>query len=160
MTESTSIDGSVSFAADGTPYEAGLSTPAQTVFAHRGFPEGRAGLALTSPTTFLNPDADKPWLTIDPRTGALYVAYVGRASESQLQSSQLLQRPADGGKTWAAPTRLNASPIDGKGAVQIPSGRSWLGEYVGIASTDQYAYALWIATDGQGTQADMVRIQR
>ncbi len=67
----------------------------------------------------------------------------------------------DGGKGWTAPRQLNEQPIEGRKAVQIPSGRSRLGEYVGMASTERYAYPLWIDTQGtDGTQANTVRIER
>jgi len=67
----------------------------------------------------------------------------------------------DGGKGWTAPRQLNEQPIEGKKAVQVPSGQSRLGEYVGMASTDRYAYPLWIDTQGTGgTQANTVRIER
>ncbi|GEM_PF-4848909 len=61
----------------------------------------------------------------------------------------------DGAKTWAAPKRLNASPIAGKDFVRI-QGDSRPGEYIGVASTDHAAFPIWI----DGTRADTVRVER
>lgn len=61
----------------------------------------------------------------------------------------------DGGATWTAPRRLNPQPIRGEQFVHI-QGMSRPGDYIGIASTDQDAYPVWIA----GTAAYSVRIAR
>lgn len=66
----------------------------------------------------------------------------------------------DGGRSFSAPTRLNEAPIVGSRFVRI-RGVSRPGEYIGAASTDACAHAIWVDTQGEvGTQALMARIER
>ncbi|MCK4471623.1 MAG: exo-alpha-sialidase, partial [Anaerolineae bacterium] len=66
----------------------------------------------------------------------------------------------DGGQTFSPPLRLNEEPIVGARFVRIKA-VSTLGDYIGMASTDEYAYPIWIDTRGEeGTQAYTVRIER
>ncbi|MBS0419688.1 MAG: exo-alpha-sialidase [Proteobacteria bacterium] len=49
---------------------------------------------------------DKEWITVDPRTGTVYVTWTSFGpSDSPIQVS----RSDDGGKTWSAPTVVNPS---------------------------------------------------
>jgi hypothetical protein len=61
----------------------------------------------------------------------------------------------DGGQSWAQPKKLNGQPIMGQEFVQF-QGYSMAGQFIGTASTDKYAYPVWI----EGTQARTTRIQR
>jgi len=66
----------------------------------------------------------------------------------------------DGGQTFSVPLRLNEVPIRGERFVQV-MGMSLAGYRLGMASTDEFAYPLWIETQGEeGTQAFTVRIGR
>ncbi len=66
----------------------------------------------------------------------------------------------DGGQTFSPPLRLNEEPIVGARFVRTQA-VSRPGEYIGMASTDKYAYPIWIDTQGEeGTQAYTVRIER
>jgi hypothetical protein len=66
----------------------------------------------------------------------------------------------DGGQTFHAPIKLNDAPVIGSRFVRT-RGMSRPGEYMGMASTDDYAYPVWIDTQGaEGTQAYTVRIER
>ena len=56
--------------------------------------------------------------------------------------------------------RLDDAPIVGARFVRF-DGYSRPGEYLGMASTDRYAYPIWIDTQGDaGTQAAMARVER
>jgi hypothetical protein len=66
----------------------------------------------------------------------------------------------DGGRSFSAPTRLNGAPIAGARFVRV-RGVSRPGEYIGAASTNTHAYAIWVDAQGEaGTQALMARIER
>ena len=66
----------------------------------------------------------------------------------------------DSGQSFSSPLRLNEQPIRGSRFVQT-DGISRPGEYIGMASTNRYAYPIWIDTQGQdGTQAYTVCIER
>lgn len=66
----------------------------------------------------------------------------------------------DGGQTFSSPVKLNDSPISGSRFVRT-QGFSRSGEYIGMASTDEYAYPIWIHTLGEdGSQAFTVQIER
>jgi hypothetical protein len=66
----------------------------------------------------------------------------------------------DGGQTFSEPVQLNEEPIRGERFLRL-NGSSVAGLRFGMASTDEYAYPVWIETQGQdGTQAYTVRIER
>jgi hypothetical protein len=66
----------------------------------------------------------------------------------------------DGGETFLTPIKLNDRPIVASRFVRV-RGISKPGEYMGMASTNEYAYPIWIDThSGEGTQAYMVQIER
>ena len=66
----------------------------------------------------------------------------------------------DDGHTFYEPIKLNTHPIIGARFVRT-LGSSRPGEYMGMASTNEYAYPIWIDTQGEeGTQAYTVQIKR
>ena len=66
----------------------------------------------------------------------------------------------DGGQSFSRPLQLNERPIDGQRFVRL-FGRSSAAYLIAVASTDEYAYPIWIDTQGgEGTQAITVRIAR
>lgn len=67
---------------------------------------------------------------------------------------------ADGGRTFSAPARLAEQPVVGARFLRTQA-RSRPGEYLGMASTDRYAYPIWIATEETGgPYAAMARVER
>lgn len=66
----------------------------------------------------------------------------------------------DKGQTFSEPLKINEQPILGERFVRT-RGSSRPGEYIGMASTDEFAYPIWIDTQGEeGTQAYTVQIRR
>ena len=100
LTMEASIDGTVALAPDGTLYEAGLEyVPESTAFFHHGLPEAAGG--ATSEALFAGTPADKPWLSIDGRTGAIAVPYDLLTPDLANAQAAVLERSTDLGKTWA-----------------------------------------------------------
>lgn len=66
----------------------------------------------------------------------------------------------DGGQTFSHPIQLNEHPIRGEDFMRI-GGVSQAGSHIAIASTNQYAYPIWIGTPGESkTQIFTVQISR
>lgn len=66
----------------------------------------------------------------------------------------------DGGQTFSVPLRLNETRVRGERFVRV-GGNSVAAVRLGMASTDAYAYPVWIETQGEdGTQAFTVRVER
>ena len=66
----------------------------------------------------------------------------------------------DGGQTFSHPIQLNDDPIRGEDFMRI-GGASQAGSHIAIASTDQYAYPIWIETpETSKTQIFTVQISR
>jgi hypothetical protein len=66
----------------------------------------------------------------------------------------------DNGRTFSQPLQLNKAPIEGEGFVRL-YGHSRMGSQLDIASTNEYAYPIWIqAQRGGAVQAVMVQITR
>ena len=66
----------------------------------------------------------------------------------------------DGGRTFSEPIQVNGNPVQGESLARF-EGRSNPGTHLAIASSNEAAYPLWIATPGQGkTQATTMRITR
>jgi hypothetical protein len=66
----------------------------------------------------------------------------------------------DGGKNFSSAIKLNDQPIWGQRFTRS-QGYSKPGEYIGMASATDYAYPIWIDTQGdEGTQASTVQIKR
>jgi hypothetical protein len=66
----------------------------------------------------------------------------------------------DGGQTFSQPHQLNEAPIQGERFARF-GGSSFAGTHLGMASTAEFAYPVWIATAGaEGTQAYTARIER
>lgn len=65
----------------------------------------------------------------------------------------------DDGRSFSQPLKLNETAVVGEQFIQA-GGLSQPGTHMSMASTDATAYPLWIATEGAGTQAMTVRIER
>ncbi len=65
----------------------------------------------------------------------------------------------DGGMSFSKPTRLNPAPVVGE-RVTRRFGSSLFGDYIGMASTVQYAYPVWIDADQVGSRVVMTKIER
>lgn len=66
----------------------------------------------------------------------------------------------DGGETFSEPRRLNDAPIDGGRFVRL-NGYSFPFTHLAVASTDDYAYPIWVDTPGdEGSQLFVRRIAR
>ncbi len=66
----------------------------------------------------------------------------------------------DGGSTFSRPVQLNEGPIRGDSFIQIDGG-SQVGSHIAVASSDSYAYPIWIGTpQTEKTQAYTVQIKR
>jgi hypothetical protein len=66
----------------------------------------------------------------------------------------------DGGQTFAEPTQLNQAPIRGEDFPRF-SALLLTKSYLSLASSDTYAYALWLGTPEAGrTQIYLVKIER
>jgi hypothetical protein len=88
------------------------------------------------------PFEDKPWIVADtsgPHPGNLYVGW----TQFTLAASDLLfSRSTDGGKTWAAPIKLNARPglpRDDNGALE---------GFHAVVAPDGVLYTIWDAREG------------
>lgn len=94
-------DGVVAFGPGGTLYEVGIWGQLG-VFAHQGRPDGELSVADVQFVASAN--IDKPWLTVDHRTGALYAPWTG---------------PTEGGRQGIS---SDARPMEGTPG---PSHRQW-----------------------------------
>ncbi|HTX80116.1 MAG TPA: sialidase family protein, partial [Longilinea sp.] len=66
----------------------------------------------------------------------------------------------DGGQTFSTPVILNQKPIMGSHFMRI-AGTSRAGDYIGMASTNDFAHPIWIDTDGDdGTHVYTLQIKR
>ena len=169
----------------GADYVAYLAGPQQTeqvtvAASQDGGTTWRSSVASAAAPLFYAPVAPPPALGVAPdgTVDLLYYAATSRCTDpaafAREYPTQLLGRwldpcsynvdytfSKDGGEHWAPPRQLNGHPLAGPGFVQIPAGRTRSGDYMGMASTDQYAYPLWIAPDGSGgTEAVTARIRR
>jgi hypothetical protein len=63
-----------------------------------------------NPDEVLRTGAGLPEPAIDPRTGWLYMVYEGTDFTGGAYNQVQLVRSTDGGRTWSAPTRVNADP--------------------------------------------------
>jgi len=66
----------------------------------------------------------------------------------------------DGGLTFSNPVQLNTELVEGESLARF-QGRSTIGSHLAIASSDEYAYPIWIGTPGEGkTQVYTIQISR
>ena len=66
----------------------------------------------------------------------------------------------DGGLTFSNPIQLNTELVEGESLARF-QGRSTIGSHLAIASSDEYAYPIWIGTPGEGkTQVYTIQISR
>jgi hypothetical protein len=161
LPETTSGDPVVAYRSDGIPYIAGL-TDRFGIFLQRDLPGGEAAGYETLPVP---PGVDKPWLTVDRHDGTLYVPYSGPTGE-RFRVGVLLQRSADGGRTWSPPAVVEHGPVtfeDGENVATIPVGAqvmlgtgeelavAWVGA-PGLQSLETGRAFVWIATSSDGGQ--------
>lgn len=92
LTDARDFDGMVAFTPDGTLYATGMQGPA--IFVHTQ-PPG-TGAPATHQVVEAAVASDKPWLTVAPATGDLYLAYT-RGWDIALRTS------TDVGATWSEP---------------------------------------------------------
>jgi hypothetical protein len=102
----TQGDGVVAFDPAGTLHIVGLlgQDTDRAVFYHRGVP----GPVPNYQRLALDPAVDKPWLTIDPATGGLYVPYVAPTQADY--ASVFLRRSTDAGATWSPAVMVDRGP--------------------------------------------------
>lgn len=91
LTESMGFDPQVTFASNGTLYSVGMDNA--SIFLHKGFPKD--GLTPSN-HKLIEPHGsnDKPWLTIDPKSGDLYVTY-------SRNKYLVVRKSSDEGDTWS-----------------------------------------------------------
>ncbi|MBU1660895.1 MAG: hypothetical protein KKD28_05420 [Chloroflexi bacterium] len=66
----------------------------------------------------------------------------------------------DGGLTFSDPVRLNGQPVEGESLARY-EGRSGVGGSLAVASTNSYAYPVWVGTPGvEKTQVYTIQIKR
>lgn len=153
-------DGVVGFGPDGTLYAVG-----QTSYGQVGVHRAAAGSPMPSAALiyFSSASADKPWLTIDHRTGTLYVPYTGPNNLSNPRLGIVLQRSTNGGTTWSAPLVIErgVDHAQWRAGQAIPPGfaQALFGEggNVAIAWTwspgfDNWPLGVWLATSNDGGQ--------
>ena len=95
-------DGVVAFGPDGMLYLTGLGS--NTVMTVRADTEGKMTLSNTS--LIATGQTDKPWLTIEPQDGTLYVTYNGATEDKN--DAVLLSKSIDKGQTWDEPVIVDA----------------------------------------------------
>ena len=84
-----------------------------------------------------------PFGRIDPCKYAVYYTY-----------------SSDGGLTFSDPLKLNQQPIRGEDFVRSQGG-SQVGSHLSVASSDDFAYPVWIETPASGkTQVVGIKIRR
>jgi hypothetical protein len=67
---------------------------------------------------------------------------------------------ADGGLSFSDPVKLNQQPIRGEDFIRIQGG-SQVGSHLSVASSDGFAYPVWVETPANGkTQVVGIKIQR
>jgi hypothetical protein len=159
----TSGDGVVAFGPDGTLYVTGLGGSAGGVFTAWANAEGKMSLSTTSAVTS-KPGNDKPWLTIDPHDGTLYVAYDGPTEEKPENQGIVLAHSGDGGKSWTEPVTIHDPGVNlaaiAAGQALSPSGAQVMmgdGSNVSIAwmwspGIDHWPTGLWVATSSDKGQ--------
>jgi hypothetical protein len=103
---------------------------------------------LTSVPSFFVAAADRPWLSVDRITGALFVTWNGIAPGTQSTQDVLIAKSTDRGATWSAPAI--AKPITGHDVhPQIAS----IGSTIALAVVDDIrsAYVAKVSVDGGAT---------
>jgi hypothetical protein len=131
-------DGMVAAGPDGSLYATGMETPGIFVFE---WPSRRWAIETTAP-------CDKPWLTIDPASGDLYLVYT-RVPDLVLRTSR------DGGGSWSDPAVVAKGPetfSDGK-QVEVPpwGGQALLGRAGELAVT-------WLWSPGMDSMKALERL--
>jgi hypothetical protein len=81
-----------------------------------------------------------PWITIDPRSGFLYVVFYDRRESAGNATDVYLARSTDGGATFSN-MRISESSF-------VPVHTIFFGDYTGIAARDGRVYPIWMRMDG------------
>ncbi len=89
--------------------------------------------------------ADKPWLTIDPRDGTLYVAATGITGDDYDHVGVILYRSPDGGTTWSKPVaaEMGVPLSDLHARVAVPP----FGAQA-LAGTGDDLAVVWLSSEG------------
>jgi len=132
-------DGVVGFSSDGTLYVVGLANIG-SVLTVRANAEGKMTLSNTSAVTSLSGN-DKPWLTVDPRDGTLYVSYDGSTDIQYTEDHALLAQSTDQGHSWTKP--VIASPGVLNSAIESGQANTHFGAQVMLGKGDNLAM-VWV----------------
>lgn len=153
-------DGVVGFGPDGTLYAVGLAGDRGKVAMARFDADGQT---TPSSVDFISMSwgSDKPWLTIDPRSGALYVPYSGPIGSPPESEGVKLQRSTDGGETWSdgveiergvdVSAHMAGQEIPPFGVqVMLGNGENLAVAWVWSPGVDNWPVGVWVATSGDG----------
>jgi len=104
---------------------------------------------------------DKPWLTIDPHNGALYVPYTGPTGGNHEYKGIVLQRSTDGGAMWSDPVEIEqgvelSANVAGQEVPPVGA-QAMLGNddnlavaWVWSPGVDNWPAGVWVATSDDG----------
>jgi hypothetical protein len=158
-----SWDGVVAFSPKGTLYVTGLAgSSGSSIFVGWTDPQGEIDLSTTRSVTPLVGN-DKPWITIDPDDGTIYVAYSGPTSGQYLADAILLTQSTDAGKNWTEPVRVSSAvpytEIEARKALPPFGGQAMSGkeDHLAVAwiwgpGFDTFRTGVWVATSSDGGQ--------
>ena len=160
----SSGDGVVGFGPDGTLYLTGLagSGPGYGVFTAWASKEGKMDLSTTRAVTSKTGN-DKPWLTIDPQNGTLFVTYSGPADTPTNDYYVQLVQSTDQGKTWTKPViaspGIPLSALESGQAIPHFGAQVMIGEGSNLAIAwawapgfDTFPSGVWVATSNDKGQ--------
>ena len=103
------------------------------------------GNTWTKPTR-VNTDQTKthqffPWMSVDPKTGVIYIVYYDRSKYTDTQNDVVLAYSTDGGKTFKSETISNSS-------FERPGQFVFFGDYNNISAYDGKVRPIWTRYDG------------
>ncbi len=98
------------------------------------------GKTWSAPTRVNNDQTEThqffPWMSVDPKTGVIYVVYYDRSRYSDLQNDVVLAYSTDGGKTFQSET-ISTSPFSS------PGKSVFFGDYNNISAFDGKVRPVW-----------------
>lgn len=80
-----------------------------------------------------------PWLTVDQKTGYIYIVFYDRRNYNDPQTDVYLARSADGGETFTN-ERISESPF-------TPNQHTFMGDYINISAHDGKIRPIWTRMD-------------
>ncbi|QQS34884.1 MAG: T9SS type A sorting domain-containing protein [Ignavibacteriales bacterium] len=81
-----------------------------------------------------------PWMTVDPKTGIIYVVFYDRRNTTGSATDVYVARSIDGGETFMN-FKVSESPF-------TPSSGIFFGDYSNIAAFNGMVYPIWMRLDG------------